>query len=368
MPTAVGSGSPSLSYVSARLVISGALGLVFFWVTELLLRQRLLTGPNNLLYLTLVGLLFGYLVSAPLARRWEATWNRIRASTTNVSPETVLAAGTGTTVALLITVLLNNVLAQVPGFTWFWSLLIAALLVVASSWFFVSNRQMFTFSRRSAEAQPAVRRPRGAEKIIDTSAIIDGRIVDVIEANFLESPLLIPKFVLGELQGIADSGDPLRRKRGRRGLEVLDRLIEQGNGSVSVINDNPQGAAEVDEKLVALCIQRGSDLVTTDYNLNRVASLQGVRVLNVNQLANAMKAMFLPGERLSLTVVREGREPGQGLAYLEDGTMVVIDDASDLVGRTIGAVVTSSLQTNMGRMIFARPDVEGKPLDTSSGR
>ena len=358
-------GSPSLIYLSARLIISGVLGSVFFLVTEFLLHQRLLTGPNNLLYLTLVGLLFGYLVSAPLARRWEVVWFRIRSTASTVAPETVLAAGTGATIALLIAVLLNNLLARMPGFTWYWSLLITALLLITSSWLFVANRQLLTFIRRPLEGRSTVRHrhPRSLEKIVDTSAIIDGRIIDIIETNFMENPLLIPKFVLGELQTIADSDDPLRRRRGRRGLEILGQLIERSNGATHIIYDNPSETSVVDEKLIALCLQRGARLVTTDYNLDRLANLQGVKVLNVNRLANAIRAIPLPGERLSLRVVGEGRGLGQGLAYLDDGTMVVVDGAADKIGQIIRAVVTGRLQTDMGVMIFAKPE-PGKGKDS----
>jgi uncharacterized protein YacL len=349
----------SSSYLLARAVMTllgATLGMVAG--NELLIRD-ILTGPNNLLYITLVGLLLGYLVSAPVARAWSKLWQGVTRRASEIPPEAVLAAGTGATVALLIAVLLNNVLAQVPGFTWYWSLLIATLLVAGSSTFFVANRRMFG----SLGARTEARRPQtrdGGEKLIDTSAIIDGRIIDVLEANFLDSPILIPRFVLLELQRIADSGDPLRRRRGRRGLEMLDRLTQQKAVPTQVISDDETAAEGVDEKLMAVCLQRRADLITTDYNLDRVATLQGIRVLNMNQLANAVKATFLPGERLSLSVVREGREAGQGLAYLEDGTMVVVEDAAGMVGRTIEAVVTSSLQTNMGRMIFARPAEEGK--------
>jgi len=146
----------------------------------------------------------------------------------------------------------------------------------------------------------------------------------------------------------------LRRRRGRRGLTLLDRLVQQRIVKTEVINDDVSEAPEIDDKLIKLCLKRGADLITTDYNLNRIAALQGIRVLNVNHLANAIKAAFLPGERLSLYVVKEGREPGQGLSYLEDGTMVVIEDAKNLVGQTVDVVVTSNLQTTMGRMIFAK--------------
>jgi len=337
----------------ARAAFSLIGALVGYGLAVLLLDRGLLTGPNNLLYLTLLGLLSAYLAGGALAQRSAHAWDRLVARASKTPPEAVLAAGTGATVALLVTVLLNNLLANVPGFTWYWSLLIAVVLVAASSSFFVVNRHLFTFSRPQSPVVPAPGTLR--DKVIDTSAIIDGRIADVAESNFVDGTLLVPNFVLSELQRIADSDEPLRRQRGRRGLEVLDRIAKEHSIPTEVIHDDPSAAA-VDEKLVRVCQARGADLITTDYNLSRVAALQGVRVLNLHQLANSVKATFLPGEKLTLSIVRPGREQGQGLAYLEDGTMVVVEDAGDLVGRTVEVVVTSSLQTNMGRMIFARPD------------
>lgn len=344
-------------YRLTRVATSALFALIGFFVARFLLERGVLVGPNNLAYLTTLGALLGYLASGRLAAKVAGAWRRIEREVVDIEPEMVLAAGTGATLALLMAVLLNNVLAPVPGFTWYWSLLIASILVLAVSWFFVQNREMFPFIH-AAPPSPRGAGPGPRPKVIDTSAIIDGRIVDVVEAHFLEGAVLVPRFVLGELQHIADSEDPLRRKRGRRGLEMLDQLLQATNVETEVVDDAPGEGAEVDEKLIRLCQQLDADMITTDYNLNRVASLQGVRVLNLNQLANAVKAMFLPGERLDLHVVREGRESGQGLAYLEDGTMVVVEDAGELVGRTVEVVVTSSLQTNMGRMIFARP-VEG---------
>jgi uncharacterized protein YacL len=349
--------APSLSTLIIRLALASVGAVVGAGVAAALLDRGWLTGPNNFGYVTLLGLLLGYLVSGPLADRWGGGLDRFLRRASRLPPDVVLAAGSGATLALLITVLLNNVLAAVPGFTWYWSLLIAAVLVVATSWFFVTNRRLFALPRATRTAETAHLAPM--PKVVDTSAIIDGRLVDIIESHFLDGDVLVPQFVLAELQRIADADDPLRRRRGRRGLEVLDRLVAQSTVRTEVVNDDP-GPGPVDEKLIRLCLEREAALVTTDYNLNRVAALQGVRVLNVNQLANAMKPMFLPGERLSLTVVKEGREAGQGISYLEDGTMVVVEDAAELVGRTIDVVVTSSLQTNMGRMIFARaPDAAG---------
>ena len=343
--------------VLVRAGITAAVALLGAIMAQRLLSQGALVGPNNLLYLSLLGALLGWLLSAPLARWSERRVRSLAERIGKIPPETVLAAGTGATVALVITVLLNNVLATVPGFTWYWSLLIATLLVGSSAVFFVVNRHVLPFAREGDE--PAAEAGPDRTKVVDTSAIIDGRLVEVAQANFLTGRLLIPAFVLGELQHIADDADPLRRKRGRRGLEVLERLAGLDAVQTEVVRDDVPDAKEVDDKLVRLARTRGADLITTDFNLHQVAQLQGVRVLNLHGLANAVKATFLPGETLSLSVVRTGREPGQGLAYLEDGTMVVIEDAADRVGANVDAVVTSSLQTNMGRMIFARLASEG---------
>jgi uncharacterized protein YacL len=350
--------SPRWFYLVMRGLLSFFGAGVGYLVASVLVRRGWFGEPINVVYITLVGLMVGYLLGAPLAKYLTQLYNKMLEASNKVPPQAVLAAIVGITVALIITVLLNSLLERVPGFTWYWSLLITVLLGTGFAWFFVVNRQVFRPPLPSAARDTTVS-PTTVEtsklKLIDTSAIIDGRIADIVEANFLDGTLVIPKFVLNELQNIADSSDNLRRGRGRRGLEVLDKLIQQGKIPTQVMSDDIAGITEVDEKLIRLCQQKNAALITTDYNLNRVAALQNVRVLNVNQLANAVRAMFLPGERLSMHIVREGREPGQGLAYLEDGTMVVVEDGSDYVGETIDVVVTSHLQTNMGRMIFAKP-------------
>lgn len=338
-----------------RAAFAAGLGAVGAIIAARLLARGVLTGPNNVLYLALLGLLLGWLIGSRPARWIDARIARIAKRLGSAPPEAVLAALTGATVALILTVLLNNVLASVPGFTWFWSLLIAGLLMVSTTAFFVANRRVLPFT---TDPKDEPDEPGGRPKLLDTSAIIDGRLVEVAKANFLEGRLLVPDFVLGELQRIADDSDALRRKRGRRGLEILERLAEQPSVETEIVRDAVPEARAIDDKLVVLARRRGADLVTTDFNLHQVAKLQGVRVLNLNQLASAVKATYLPGETLSLSIVRPGREAGQGLAYLDDGTMVVIEDAADLIGENVEAIVTSSLQTNVGRMIFARLDPE----------
>jgi uncharacterized protein YacL len=195
--------------------------------------------------------------------------------------------------------------------------------------------------------------------LLDTSVIIDGRITDITRTGFLPGSLLIPRFVLNELQYIADSPDALRRQRGRRGMEVLAALQKEPTMPVRISDIDVEGIREVDEKLVVLARQLRCPILTNDYNLNRVAELQGVTVLNINELANAVKSVLLPGEIMSVHVIQEGRESGQGVGYMDDGTMVVVENGREFMDKEILVVVTKVLQTAAGRMIFGRPDESG---------
>ncbi len=201
--------------------------------------------------------------------------------------------------------------------------------------------------------EPSGKASRHALKILDTSVIIDGRIADISETGFVDGTLIVPKFVLEELQYIADSSDDLRRTRGRRGLDILKRLQQQNPLRVEFIDDDIPNAAGVDSKLVGLALKLRAKILTNDFNLHKVAELQGIEVLNINQLANAMKPAVLPGETLHVQILREGKSQGQGIAYLDDGTMVVIENARRLIGREVEVAVTSVLQTTAGRMIFS---------------
>ena len=202
-----------------------------------------------------------------------------------------------------------------------------------------------------------VRHDRGEEShLVDTSAIIDGRLLDVCKAKFLEGRLVIPSFVLKELQGVADSSDPLKRSRGRRGLEVLKQLQALTSVDVRIHEEDFPAIRETDEKLVKLAQVLGTRIITSDYNLNKVAELQHVSVLNVNELAQALRPIVLPGEALELKPIKEGKEHHQAIGYLDDGTMVVVENGRNLIGQQIRGVVTSVLQTAAGRMVFVRPD------------
>ncbi len=187
--------------------------------------------------------------------------------------------------------------------------------------------------------------------MLDTSVIIDGRIADICETGFIEGTLIIPQFILQELHHIADSNDPLKKIRGRRGLDVIEKIQKQKEQEVIILDQNPP-KDNVDAKLVDLALELNGTIITNDFNLNKVAELRGVKCLNLNKLANALKPAVLSGEVLTVQIIREGKTPGQGIAYMDDGTMVVVENARRHIGRTIEVVVTSVLQTGTGRMIF----------------
>ncbi|MBF6590015.1 MAG: TRAM domain-containing protein [Ktedonobacterales bacterium] len=191
--------------------------------------------------------------------------------------------------------------------------------------------------------------------LVDTSAIIDGRIADISQTGFISSALIVPRFVLEELQHIADSADSLRRNRGRRGLEILQRLQKDNQVPVEISDADPENTPEVDAKLVKLARQWHCLIITNDFNLNRVAELQGVKVLNINELAHAVKPILLPGEEMAVTIMQDGKEAGQGVGYLDDGTMIVVEGGKSFMGTTLDVTVTRVLQTVAGRMIFAHP-------------
>jgi uncharacterized protein YacL len=193
----------------------------------------------------------------------------------------------------------------------------------------------------------------GDYRILDTSVIIDGRIADICETGFIEGNLTVPRFVLDELQHIADSSDSLKRSRGRRGLDILNKMQKSIGINIEVVDQDFPKIKGVDGKLIALAKKTGGKIITNDFNLNKVAELQGIKILNVNELANALKPVVLPGEMMTVKIIKEGKESGQGVAYLDDGTMVIVDNAVRYQGETVEVMVTSVLQTTAGRMIFS---------------
>ncbi|WP_114354220.1 PIN/TRAM domain-containing protein [Saliterribacillus persicus] len=211
--------------------------------------------------------------------------------------------------------------------------------------------------KRKSDLQDETETELPKPKILDTSVIIDGRIADICQTNFLEGTIVIPQFVLGELQHIADSSDVLKRNRGRRGLDILNRIQKELPIHVEMYEGDFEEIPEVDSKLVKLAKVMNGVVVTNDFNLNKVCEFQKVAVLNINDLANAVKPIVLPGEELAVQVIKDGKEQKQGVAYLDDGTMIVVEEGKDYIGQTIEVVITSVLQTSAGRMIFAKPKV-----------
>jgi uncharacterized protein YacL len=314
---------------------------------------------------TLLGAVFGYvlapwLVIAPA----RAARNALR----QVPINDLIAATVGLAVGLLIAALLTYPVSRLPPpfgnivpliLVFLFGYLGAAMFVLRQQdiiHLFQRNKFAAGSQRAAQAAPPTVAGELRPILLLDTSVIIDGRIADVAKAGFMLGKLAVPRFVLNELQYIADSSDSLRRNRGRRGLEVLDRLQNTSNVDIIFVDQDPVDATQVDDKLISLARQTGAIVVTNDYNLNRVARLQGVQILNINELANAVKSVLLPGEELPLRIIQEGKESGQGVGYLEDGTMVVVENGRRYINQEVLVQVTKVLQTNAGRLIFAVPE------------
>ncbi len=285
----------------------------------------------------------------------------IRSMLVKLSPQTLVAGLLGLLAGLTIAALLAFPISLLPSpfgdILPFVGVLLFGYFGVTV--FVMRQNDIFAilrWGRGSKAVEPApVEEPHIDRTILlDTSVIIDGRIADIARTGFLSGTLLIPRFVLAELQHIADSADSLRRQRGRRGMEVLAELQKSPYVPVRISDIDVEGARDVDDKLVILARQLRCPILTNDYNLNRIAELQGVPVLNVNELANAVKSVLLPGEPIDVVIIHEGKEPGQGVGYLEDGTMVVVEDGRNMLNNQVTVVVTKVLQTAAGRMIFAR--------------
>ncbi len=305
------------------------------------------------------GVLLGGLIGGLLGRFLAARLRAIDRLADRHSAAELTVGALGLVVGLVAAALAGVAVAQLPVVGPY--LLLPVVLAVA-----------YTFTRISVRRHADIlrlvgMRTRGqaaAVRLLDTSAIIDGRIVDVLESHFLSGTIVVPDVVLEELQKVADSGDPLKRARGRRGLEIVEQMKTSVNGGVSVREADYPSLEGVDAKLVRMAKELAASIVTTDYNLNKVASIQGVEVLNVNELANALKPAVLPGEPLTVKVIREGREYDQGVGYLDDGTMIVVDGGRAALGREVEVEVTSVLQSHSGKMIFTRLD---EPRSGASG-
>jgi uncharacterized protein YacL len=318
------------------------------------------SGDNQALYavlFALVGALVGLVITPYISTR---PVRAIRNLLSRVSSQTLVAGFFGLLSGLIVAALLAFPISALPGL---FGDILPFIGVILFSYlgitvFIMRKDDIFSVFRmtlpsRSSEAK-SEEENSGRSILLDTSVIIDGRIADIARTGFIFGTFLIPRFVLNELQYIADSADSMRRQRGRRGMEVLSQLQKDATVPVQISDIDVEGVREVDEKLVVLARQMKSPILTNDYNLNRVAELQGVPVLNVNELANAVKSVLLPGEPLLVDIIQEGKESGQGVGYLDDGTMVVVEDGREHLNEQVTVMVTKVLQTAAGRMIFAR--------------
>ena len=310
---------------------------------------------------TLLFAILSWFVAPRLVRRLE-TWSVLVEVSLSETPLTqILSAVLGLILGLLIAALATQLFRSVlPQLVWS---IVASIVYLFMGYLGASlgGKRWREFSslfggkqarlgRRNLEKQTSA--PTG--KILDTSVIIDGRIFDICKTGFVEGPLIAPQFVLAELRHIADSSDPLRRNRGRRGLDVLARIQKELDIEVHITDIDFEELDEVDVKLLKLARQTGGAIVTNDFNLNKVADVTGVKVLNINDLAGALRPVLLPGEEMRIQILREGKEMGQGVGYLEDGTMIVVDNGKRFIGDMVEVVVTTVLQTSAGRMIFTK--------------
>ncbi len=340
-------------------LVSRLIGMIALAIGGLFLGIYLagLSGDSAYLYgatFFLVGALTGLVITPYITVRPLIF---IRQQIRRIPIQQMIAATIGLIVGLLIAALASFPLSMLPR-------PLNEVLPFAAAIFFgyvgtllmtIRREEIFALLMRNRMSmQTEDGWPVAPPVLLDTSVIIDGRIADISHTSFISGEMLVPHFVLNELQHIADSSDPLRRNRGRRGLDMLRRLQEESVSPVRITDMDVSGVREVDDKLVFLAKRLRCAIVTNDYNLNRVAELQGVRVLNINELANAVRAVFLPGETLEVTIIQEGKEIDQGVGYLDDGTMVVVENGHSYIGSSTKTMVTKVLQTTAGRMIFAR--------------
>ncbi|NPV71742.1 MAG: PIN/TRAM domain-containing protein [Firmicutes bacterium] len=358
-----------MSQVIRRIVFFAGLGLGgvagFYSVSPLLRLGNLEFGGSQFLGVVIFGTALGSLLGALIGPRlgaagWQlVSWAEGRLQ--RASFQDIVSGALGLVIGLIIANLLSPALTRIPAIGSYLST--AVMLLFGYLGAAVLTRKKDDLAGLIGLVKSGSRGERASvgagtavqPKILDTSVIIDGRIADICKTGFIEGPIVIPGFVLEELRHIADSSDVLKRNRGRRGLEVLNRIQKELDVQVQIYEKDIGGMSEVDSKLVKLARILGGRIITNDFNLNKVAELQGVRVLNINELANSVKPVVLPGEEMTVHVIKDGKEAGQGVAYLDDGTMIVIDGGKRHIGETIGVMVTSVLQTAAGRMIFAKP-------------
>jgi uncharacterized protein YacL len=335
------------------------------------LSESPLIAPAHALAFGVIGGLLTYLLAAKISERLIHFGESLK----RMAPADKVAIFVGLVAGLLLTALLSPVLYKIQYVGWFVTVVAGIVLSYMGVAGAISMKDDIRFALPAQAVNPTDEKPEreiSSYKILDTNVIIDGRITDICRTGFIEGPVYVPGFVLDELQHIADSSDALKRARGRRGLDILNQMRNEMPLIVRVLDSNAdyQGVDEVDSKLVKLAKKLEGLIVTNDFNLNKVAELQGVTVLNINELANALKPVVLPGEEMHVTVIKEGKEMNQGIAYLDDGTMIVIEGARRRIGENLSVVVSSVLQTVAGKMIFATlrqdDDEDDGPADQST--
>lgn len=340
-----------------RAIGTGALTLVGWQVGSVAGQGNV--QPRNAVLGIVIGSLVGFTLAPLIVYKPYSTLKRFVGS---VPPGDLLWAILGLILGLIVAALIAYPLSFLP---WWFGHLVPAIATVTCAYIGVSlmmmrHRELTRFVQGRFGLHSQEPSSTSDRLLVDTSAIIDGRIADITQTGFLHGTLVVPRFVLNELQHIADSADSLRRARGRRGLDMLNRLQKDSATPVEISDVDADGIPDVDGKLVKLARTSGSPVVTNDFNLNRVAELQGVRVLNINQLANALKPVVLPGEEMEVEIIQEGKEYNQGVAYLDDGTMIVVENGRRFLHCHLEVTVTRVLQTVAGRMIFAQPKTNGR--------
>ncbi len=325
-----------------------------------------MTDFRQILVVALFGIIGGiifYFISPWIITRGSYATDQVEKMLQRVPTNEIIIGAIGLIMGLVIASLISGPLKLIP-YSWLGGL-ISVILYVLMGYLGISiatkKREdlfnIFSFLKKIGmkdKDKVTKGEHRIQPKVLDTSVIIDGRIADIVKTGFVEGPLIIPTFILEELRHIADSSDGLKRNRGRRGLDILNKIQNDMDISVEIIEKDFDDVSEVDTKLLKVAQMLDGKVVTNDYNLNKVAEFQRVPVLNINELANAVKPVVLPGEEMTVTVIKDGKESGQGIAYLDDGTMIVVDSGRKYIGETITVVVTSVLQTAAGRMIFAK--------------
>ena len=323
------------------------------FVDVLSLSQGVVTGLSAVIFAG-----FGFLITPYITIK---PFQSLMKLFTKSPVQSLMSGLLGMTIGLIIAAIMAYPLSLLPKpFGQIFPLVGLLLFSYLGGVLFVTRRDDFEnfFKNRGSKTPSRAKGESERRVLVDTSAIIDGRIADIARTGFLGATLVVPRFVLNELQFVSDSADSLRRQRGRRGLDVLGELQESKEVNVVISDIDVEGVREVDDRLVLLGRQMNCPILTNDFNLNRVAELQGVKVLNINDLANAVKVVILPGESLQIEVLQEGKEYNQGVGYLDDGTMVVIENGQRYIDKQIEVTVTKILQTSAGRMIFAKPTHE----------